>query len=791
MQETVSTFDVEQTDALVRTYFLGDFLSDCIVDNGYRPPLPLTAALSLTARGTRLAGQIKGNGVELREAQLAAFMAAWAGNELLIDLENIEIEAIRLSMSSEIRHRKIRLPWIYGRQFYDLIADLPFHGSPTPRHDETMGLLDQLPQGVFQLGPYISGPYGLIEGREWRLIPPKREVPGFHCDEIGCKRIHSIVLSTGETKASAAMNKLREKTSKFHAFDTVARAAVEEFISKRIRRFHWRSNTTLPHFLGDCITLTNLRALAAKLFDQKGGRLREECGSKLDVEISAAVEFVESIGEAELMQIVLLATDDEIHKTLNSLIWSRDIVIPRGELRHSIIEPRGKGYLGLRLEASSLGVRHVPNSQFIFVRLQSIINKAFPAGEPAAEDRLLWLLRSYDGETAAAKLHVALAIGEPGAVVERLLVADQTACATAFGELGLPMEAFKSATDADISQVLTWHLGFKAHGDQEDPTAINDAVTTLRKIIQSLAASRLERSDEERIRSVAGNLFPGLEKLLKRALGFTAWALCNDHYSISYEMRYSPGEAERYLDAWLADTPGLPKLSDGTTLAEILTCFGSLSKQLGRLGSKEADYNNYKRPTSEYPRIVRNIPDSFQFPFAHTKPFLDLDDVSRSGIMSVLHNVSSKLSTANAPEVRNGLLHAKKELPGNQQIEEACAAIQAVVSELVAYGLLPTVFALSRTDGDAYGRQRLTFISAELSEVVLIRPSAYHLAGFPPLSEPQIIVIGARLRTSGEPLRFRMRHDSDYQEMWTGFPKRAPESPRSAATSETQTSGID
>lgn len=782
MSHDATKFDADDAEALFRAYCLGDFLSDCIVENDYRPPVTLTSTLYLTARGSRLAGQIKGNGVELREAQLAAFLHPWAGDEILIDVGAMDLESLRLNISSEIRRKKIRYPWIYGRQMYDLIADSAFHGASRPTYDEAMRLLDALPQGVFQSGPYISGPYGLIEGREWRLIGPARTVPGYHCNEIDCTLIHLIALETGHIKVAAASKSLREKVSKLHAVNTEAVAATEEVVSNRIRPFNWRrGNYTLPHFLGDCLTLANLRALVVNLLNSKGGKLREECTAKLGVEIKSAPDFVSGIDLAELMQIILLATDDEVHQALNLLIWAEEIRIPTGEIRRSKIAPQGVGYLGMRLEASSLGVRHAPSSSYLFVRLQAIIRKAFPEDDKIAQQRLSWLLRSYDGETPDAKLHLALADGDPKALIERLLVADRAACATAFSELGLPMDCFQSASDAEITQVLTWHLGFNPYDDAEGAASVNEAASKLRKIVQSLPASHLDRADEERIRSVAGNLFPALEKLLKRTLSFTAWVLLNDHYKTTYEMQYSVGAAEHFLDQWLSEKPGLPKLSSEATLAEILSCIGALSKDLSQIYARREDH---RRPFREYPRIVRDKSSSFRFPFVHTKPFLDLAGSSRQGIESVLRNVVSKLMAVKAPEVRNGLLHDKKEMPSKGQIEEACSAVHAVMSEIVAYGLLPTVFVLSTTQGDTYGRRRLTFRADEASEVVLIRPSQYHLAGFPSITAPQIIVTGARLETSGEPLRFRMRHDSEFQFMWSDYPKRAPESPRSSSIVE-------
>lgn len=235
MPDLLKWDDTATVESILRGYFLGDYLSNCIVEEGYRPPPSLTSGLKLTQRGTRLAHQIKGKGVDLREAQLAMLISPWLGSELLFDFSNTDFDVLRQNISAEIKRRNIKLPWIYGKKWYDHIAEAAFHGNDHLTHKETLGVLENLPQGVFQLGPYVSGPYGLIEGRHWRLIHPRKSIPAYHCEEPSCDRVHSVRLATGESKISSAINILQEKSSKVRGENKEVKVAVDALIIQKLK----------------------------------------------------------------------------------------------------------------------------------------------------------------------------------------------------------------------------------------------------------------------------------------------------------------------------------------------------------------------------------------------------------------------------------------------------------------------------------------------------------------------------------------------------------------------------
>lgn len=379
----------------------------------------------------------------------------------------------------------------------------------------------------------------------------------------------------------------------------------------------------------------------AGLFNAKNSYLRDECFSKLGVSVTSAEEFTKRENIESLLQIALLASDESIHHTLNSLIWLKEIEIPNGELRRSKLAKFRTGSFGVRMEASELGVRHLPDSDLMFVRLRAILNKAFPRDDTSAQEQLKWLLRAYEGDTPEARLQEAINSMSPAALVERLLVSNKSACETAFSELGLPLVYTKYSSDEDVTRLLTWHLGFNAASSQVSVSDIQDGVDGFRRIVQGLSSTELGKDDVKRIRSEAGKFFPELEGFLKAVLRFTAWALLNDHYGKSYEMRYMPSVAKEFFDNWIARfIPGQDN-SDRLTLVEIADRFGILVRELKGLIGKEAEL---ARSEDDYPRVVREAPIYFNFSFAHTVPFVDLDATSQERIINTLSRICSKLN---------------------------------------------------------------------------------------------------------------------------------------------------
>ncbi|WP_146240047.1 hypothetical protein [Prauserella flavalba] len=759
-----------EIETLVRCFHLGDFIELGFFDHEYDPPRALTSQIKLTRLGARIANQEKGGSVGLHESQLAVFLNGWSGADILIDLEAIDVEALRAHISSEIKRKKIVLPWVYGRRIYDLIADSAFHGHIRPSYDESKSLLADLPQGVFQLGPYVSGPYGLLETKYWRDIPPPYALPGFHCEEIDCHSVHPIYLTSGECNLEKSTEQIRKKLSKKHQRNEEFLDAVTRFLAAKVPPFSWSHNGSLPYFLLDCFTTDEIRLLLTSLLDSTNGSLRRQIRESIDIEVRSAAEFAASLDEAQLLQITLLASDRQIHTCLNRLIRTRGIEIPAGEVRSARIRQDGSGPMDIRLQASALGVRYSPPEGLIQLRLRQLVSAIFAPGDQDSTNRIRWALRRFEGDTAEKKLSVAMSDEPPLSIVRKLIVADEKACTTVLELLDLSPELISNLSDDDICAIISWHIGFDDQSSDEALVHFRRNLSEVQRIARSLPA-RLDRKDASEIRGDASQLFVSLEEVLKVVLCFTGWALINDHYGQGAEFEYSKGIASQFMDTWLkarrvkVESDAIENMA----LGDLLTCFSALGNFFAE-ASRNSD--GHKRPVAEWPRTIREVSSPFEFPFQSRIPFLDLEESARDMIAQTLRSVVKGLNSAGVLSVRNGFMHHNEEVPTRDDILRSAAEVDIRVSELVNMGLYPLTFSMYSTDVDMYGRRRVLMRSDGGPEVWLKRPSIVHLSGFPSVGERQVLVVGAVLRTGDEPLRFRAVSDSAYREFWRNFPRR-------------------
>lgn len=760
-------------ESLLRCYYLAEFLSEAFVEEKYKPPPAIATTVALTSRGKSLAGHGKGDGVGPWEAHLAAFLTMWAGDELLVDPERTQLDGLRDWVSSEIKRGKIKYPWVYGRTLYDAVAESTFHGDPHPSYEETQQLLENLPPGVFQLGPYVSGPYGLVESEHWRLIPPNLVVPGFHCVEVDCHDVHGVHISVGENGVSKARAVIRNRIAKMHKQDVKYTDVVIKFQAEKIPPFSWRDTRSLPFFLFDCFDDSDISGLLVRLLNGPASRLRKKCAA-MELAVQNAERFVSGLTNAQILQIILLASDNEIHRVLNEMIWTSQIKIPDGEIRSSQIYTGRTGSLGVRIEASHLGVRYSPGMSLAQVRMRGIIDQCFPLDKPDRQERLRWLLRETDGDTASGKLEHALSNDDPLVLTKRLLASDEHPYRIALQELAIPEDSYRNSSDDDISRLISWHTGFTLAEESTELSKLLQDLAALKRIIRGLPEGRLGPSALSHIRQLSSDLFVNLEEVLKNAVTFICYTLLHDHFEDGYKLEYSRDRAAGFFSDWLAtqNAKASAKAIDKFALGDLLECFGVLGKHLEKIGITARDY---VRQSDTLPRSFRlTSRNPFKFPFLHRHPFLDLDSRSREHLVQLIAAVASSFSQDKVLDVRNGLLHHTQNVPESIVIGEALNSIEARITELANNGLYPLVYRIASTDSDNFGRKRVLLTSADGPEVTLIRPNRLDRTGFPGLHSAQSVVVGSRLGDTGEPLRFKWTMDSTYQNRWSDFPKRPP-----------------
>ena len=147
--------------------------------------------------------------VKPNEVKLAVFFHVGCPDGLLIE-PNTEVAALRHGISTEMRSQRILFPYIYGRDLHDLAAT-QYPEKTHLSNSESIALLRQLPQGVFQEGKTVVGPLGAIVSDCYRSILSRLAVPGYLCSDETCSGVHSIQLQT----ALSAIQRSRRIVSEY------------------------------------------------------------------------------------------------------------------------------------------------------------------------------------------------------------------------------------------------------------------------------------------------------------------------------------------------------------------------------------------------------------------------------------------------------------------------------------------------------------------------------------------------------------------------------------------------
>lgn len=102
---------------------LMDLLKDCVIPDNYSAPEIYVTVIPLTEAGRELKSKlIRQEDVPAREAHLMC--ALTLGHEVLnVDIDKIDTDKLAQAISEQIREKKIRFPFLFGRALYDHFAE--------------------------------------------------------------------------------------------------------------------------------------------------------------------------------------------------------------------------------------------------------------------------------------------------------------------------------------------------------------------------------------------------------------------------------------------------------------------------------------------------------------------------------------------------------------------------------------------------------------------------------------------------------------------------------------------
>lgn len=628
-----------------------------------------------------------------------------------------------------------------------------------------------------RFGNLLTGPYGLLVTTERRAIPPTDDVP-FHCSDLTCEEDHRRILSTsyeaGINKAIEAVSKLLDRKKEdvsdwngyFRHFEMSPSNPYDDFAADSI-----------AYLIGDALTLDEQKALVARLLDHTSSELRT-VATKLGVAPGPAEKMVKGLNAAELLQLTLMTSNNQIGLALDGLVADRTIKLSPGEIRVPVINAseRGVGWYGLQPQLSRHGLRLVsPLTDLALLRLRRLVSQMYRLDDEGDRSELEWQLRHEEAGPLDARLEQHLRKRSPRETVSSLLLARRSNFVVASTSLSLAEDAL--ANDEDRINSVMWKLGFSVE-DMLDPH--RDFWRLQGKMVQVARQNPINSGvvDAEEIRRYVLEYFVRLEALLKDAILFTTWALTNDHFASNRSFVYRPSVDEGFsLDVLrqAANAQGNSDdhavvFGDDLTLYPLIRAFQILSSYLKGI---EGESVKYQRPPEAIPNWARSQKIQ-EFVFRHTVPFLDLLPESRERIVSLLSEVSRRLIAAETNEARNEWFHARSTHVTAERLRVSLEAIRDAVSYIEDAGFARQVCRRVRVETDEAGRTAVALADARGREIFFYRPTRFAWLDMPSFTKSQHIMVAARFAEPAEVLRFRSEAESPYSEMWRDYPKRLP-----------------
>lgn len=758
-----------QIDPLGRAYGLSLLTTHCFLPNGFAYPEDIVQAVVLTDAGRDLVGQVMATDASVERASATVAVAGlWSGREgLLVDVEKTDNSRWEGALSLAVASGDVRYPWVFRRELHDKFLKLYGPGIKDINHVQSVELLEGMPQGVAQVGDMVTGPRGIARSESVRLLDPSWLGVAMKCLDRACASVHFVHLSTGETGAGKAY-RLAHRAAGATPRDvfTLSRGSVQTagaFYSPS-------SNSGLPAFLGNGLTDGELRAVFRSL--TSGGSRRVQ-GFVSDAYGSAKVALrqLETIGAAEVMQVVLLASDVEISQTLDRLVRSDAIRLAPTETRSTIIPPyRSSGMFAPRPELGSAGLR-IRSTLNAVDRLHSLIVSSF--ADHARE--LEWQLRRSNGGTVHEKLRDYTMERTPRDSIRDLLFSTREVLERCFLVLDRPYWVLPSdeASERDLVERIAWQVGFAP----SLPSAVDVPVREAGVRLLAVATSNYSNFEAyaSAVRSAGNEFFVQLEEVLHVALAFTAWALLSDHYGRDLRDRfeYSRQAAESLLNLTLS-----PMVDEGfrwsdsgkNSLGSIIHAWTVLTRALGSREVAVAD----RRSPIDLPEFAQHS-EILPFPFRHRVLWFDLAAGSREMLLSGIADAVSCFTKGEIVAFRNRMTHQTVvDFPDSADCSAAVHSVLAGLDEMENLGLLPSVRSCVERRFDEFGRQWAILADSMGRRTTIINSATLGVVNIPSLKLPQIVLKGALMDGVGQCVRFRVGVDSEWRSYWRDFAEVGP-----------------
>jgi hypothetical protein len=771
----------ETAENILDLWLLAQCLAECIVKDNYKSSSLGQLCQNLTPEGSAARREFMRRLVKEtaksapfsptpNDANLMALLVLFH-NDLLIDLEQTSAKEIAKEIGTEIKSGLLLFPFAFGRDLYDRMQGVKNTEVRSLGYTDTLKLLDRAPAGVFHVGRYLFGPFGLIETPFRRSIPPRRDLRLQHSSDRTNRSAHRIWLSSSMRAPVNAYRAIFDDALKDTSGELSDWAGFFRRISiTRKQDYDAGSEASIPYFVGEAFSNVELAKIANRVCKEDGVHklLPKDFINRLTSDATASEELEDPKCErAELIQAILCASDAVIRSTIDDLVLNNEIVVPKGEVRTPVLN--GKHYLGqwgTYFELGYLGTRVVGMFPSLAeLRLKDLLRSSYQLPGGDYRQNLDWILRNVDGSSLDDKLMTYISSANPKDVLKHTILPYKAATDFACEYVNFDTKGvqFPIIDSSNLEEILSWRLGFTEK--------IRDGAYTKFMKAQHDAISAIPGSEDEveyllSMRGGVTHLFTSLETYLKQLLAFLTWALIFDHYKDENPFRYTVEKARIFANHTLLPSSSLDGDIESLTLRPLINQYHHLYNLL----KSHDEANDSERPKSDYPAFTSKTTLQL-FPLKHNIPFLDLRTKARKEILNELNLFATSLSKNEVFQVRNGFSHGGLQAPPDlYTVRSVFTTIRSSVQRLELAGLGLAISSYEHSESDPWGRVKHKLVSETRAVRILQEPSDLEFIGLPEPESPQLILSPAILQTSNEPLRFSIGSDSDYSNYWKGFP---------------------
>ncbi|MFF2092161.1 hypothetical protein [Paenibacillus sp. NPDC058174] len=759
----VETHYTEIRENKFSIYFaISQLLKNSLYDSSYIPSDTFLDAITLTSLGEKYLKELSnGKGFSPVEIKIALMLKLVTDSGVLIDVEKIDYKLLISIISEEIQKGIVRYPWIYERTLYDIFFE-KFTIEPSRLNvPETKELLKYTPMGVFQVKDCIIGPFGVIMSKCKRFLPPVLKAPLWHCSNPSCLKVHYVNFTSDITNIQKAYYRIytsRNHNDKF--------LEIEKYVAtEHLGQYDWFDDmqlAELPMLLVNAFSVVELQILLANLIN-KNKSIREVL-SAINVNKGTGQQISEGFQLNQILQLLMYFSNEEIVEELERLISDSQIVIPATEIR----EPRFTYYTrrnayNVYNQCSFLGVRaYSPhNSKLATIRLRNLIFYLYQD-----EDELNWKIRHIQGDSIKDRVDKYVINYNPIEIIKNLILASpsyikKTVEFLKFGHFDLDPEK-----ENQLIHKILWKIGF----DINIPPKVSSFFwSRLSNFIEvSKINAKQTEVENERVRSSAVNFFVSLEQTLDLSLTFITWVLMSDHYGDTKFLFNSVDARKTMANLLNGHQEKISYDPDGkNTLYPLTSGFRILSEICSEVLN---NINDFKRESNRLPDYYKKSNINV-FPFEHTRLIADLDKHDLSLILEFLIEITSDFDRYKVCNVRNRLEHRRSDFPTIDEIQYACNGIEKIVKKMEHYGIIPTVYSVYQKNSDSFGREVFKYRSHDDNEISLNFQT--QLSRELPFSNSSLIIMTQlHLHNSNEMLRFLLKEPSEYEYIWSNYPKK-------------------